>query len=61
MPGETPPSVAVELPFGAASALITRTPTEAGQSQPETQTLEAADGVLTLTLDSTPVFVQPAP
>jgi len=35
--------------------------TEAGQSQPETQALEAADGVLALALDSTPVFVQPAP
>ncbi|MDI6769261.1 MAG: hypothetical protein QMD04_06255 [Anaerolineales bacterium] len=61
LPGEKPPAISVELPFDAASALITRTPTEAGQSQPETQTLEAADGVLTLILDSTPVFVQPAP
>lgn len=60
-PGETPPSFTVELPFDAASTLVTRTPTKAGQSQPETQALEAADGVLTLTLDSTPVFVQPAP
>ncbi len=61
LPGETPPSVTVSLPFEAASALLTFTPTIIGQTEPETQTLQAASGTLTFDLGATPVFVEEMP
>ncbi|MEW6718664.1 MAG: hypothetical protein AB1345_14330 [Chloroflexota bacterium] len=60
-PGEIPPTIAIELAFEAANALITRTPTEIGVSNPDTQVLASSDGILSLLLDSTPIFVQVAP
>jgi hypothetical protein len=60
-PGETPPAIPVELPFDVASALVTRTPSEIGVSEPDTQALESSSGVLSLVLDSTPIFVQATP
>ncbi len=61
LPGETPPSVTVSLPFEAASALLTLPPTAIGQTEPETQTLQATGGILTLEVGATPVFIQAAP
>ncbi|MEW5989014.1 MAG: hypothetical protein AB1791_20505, partial [Chloroflexota bacterium] len=57
LPGDPPPAVTVELPFEAASALVTLTPTTEGEGQGRTQVVGAAGGRLSLTLDSTPVFV----
>ena len=61
LPGETPPSVTVSLPFEAASALLTLPPTAIGQTEPETQTLQATGGILTLEVDAKPVFIQASP
>ncbi len=61
LPGETPPSVTVSLPFEAASALLTFTPTAIGQTEPETQTIQAVGGTLTFDLGATPVFVEGRP
>lgn len=56
LPGEGYPSVAIELPFPATEALITRTPTSAQGSQ--TETLSIQGGVLHLTLDAIPLFIE---
>ncbi len=61
LPGETPPSVTVSLPFEAASALLTFTPTTIGQTEPETQNLQASGGALTFDLGATPVFIEEMP
>lgn len=60
LPGQTPPSVIVQLPFEATSALLTRTPTAIGQTAPETQILEASGGILSFDLGATPVFIEAA-
>lgn len=61
LPDETPPSVTVNLQIGAASAVVTFTPTVIGQPGPETQTLQTVDGTLTFDLGATPVFIEPLP
>lgn len=61
LPGETPLSVTVSLPFNGASALLTLTPTTISQAQLETQILQAAGGTLTFDLGATPVFIEAAP
>jgi len=61
LPGETPPSVTVSLPFDAASALLTLIPTTIGQTTPETQTIHSIRGALTFKLGVTPVFIQAIP
>ncbi|HEX7540943.1 MAG TPA: hypothetical protein VF352_02335 [Anaerolineales bacterium] len=61
LPGETPPSMTVSLPFETPSALLTLTPTAIGQTQPETQILQTAGGTLTFDLGETPLFIQAAP
>jgi hypothetical protein len=61
LPGGTPPSVSVSLPFESASARLTRIPTVAGQAAPETQNMAASGGVLTLDLGATPIFIEAAP
>ncbi len=60
LPEETPPSVKVNLPVEAASALLTLTPTTISQAGPETQTLQASTGTLTFDLGATPMFIQVA-
>ncbi len=60
-PGQTSPSVTVSLPFEAPSALLTLTPTEIGQTESETQILQASGGFLTFDLGATPVFVEAIP
>ncbi len=57
-PGETPPSITVEIPFDAARALVTRTPAQIGMESPEIQTLVSTNGILSVTLDSTPIFIE---
>ena len=61
LPGETPLSVIVSLPFDGDSAVLTITPTRIGQTAPETQTRSASSGILTLEVSATPVFIQAAP
>lgn len=61
LPGEIQQSVTVSLPFEGASALLTITPTAIGQTELETQTLQAANGTLTFDLGAIPVFIQEAP
>jgi len=61
LPGKTPPSVNVSVPFETASALLTLTPTTIGQTEPETQIILATGGTLVFDLGATPVFIQTAP
>ena len=61
LPGQTPPSITVQLPFEAASALLTWTSTAIGQTAPKTQILEASGGILSFDLGATPVFIEAAP
>lgn len=60
LPGESKPTATTQLPFDAPHALLTRTPTVQGETGPETDLLEVVAGSLRLTLDATPVFIQPA-
>ncbi len=53
-PGEAPPAVTVPLPFDAPRALITKTPAQIGMTDPETQTLDASNGILSISLDFNP-------
>jgi len=57
-PGEKPPEKSVNLPFEYDSALITVTPTEIGLETPESFELDTDGGLLSLTLDQTPIFIQ---
>jgi len=61
LPGQTPPSVEVQMPFSAAHALLTRTPPEIGMSEPETSVVDSADGILSIVLDSIPIFIEASP
>ena len=61
LPGQTPPRRTVQLPFEGSRALVTRTPTEMGKGAPTALVVQAADGALSLVLDSTPLFVLVAP
>ena len=61
LPGQTPPSIEVQLPFSAAHALITRTPTEIGMSEPEASVVDSAGGTLTIVLDAIPIFIEASP
>ena len=56
LPGDTPPTVEIDLQIQAASALVTRTPTLAEPAEPEA--VKTKGGILHLTLDSTLVFVE---
>jgi hypothetical protein len=56
-PDERAPSAKATLPINAARATITRANTDGGS---RVETLNASNGALTLTLDSTPVFIEPA-
>lgn len=58
LPGDPPPTASVELPFAATNALITFTPTTPAEGQGRTEVVMAAGGRLSLTLNSTPVFIR---
>jgi hypothetical protein len=57
-PGETEPTVLVNLPSNAANAMVTRVITDLGVSTPRVETIQVVNGKIALTLDSTPVFVE---
>jgi len=57
-PGETPPDININLPFEDAGALITFTPTEIGLESPDTSEKAPEGGILTFTLDQTPIFIE---
>src|SRR3972149_5527476 len=57
-PGETEPTVPVNLPSNAANATVTRVITELGVSTPRIETIRVVNGKIALTLDSTPMFVE---
>ena len=61
LPGQTSPSIKVQLPIGGNNAIVTRTPTETGEVVTNTQTVAASNGVVSLQLDATPVFIQVLP
>jgi hypothetical protein len=61
LPGETPPSMLVNLPFDAPTARLTLTPTVISQSEPAIQELVASNGTLSLTAGETPVFIEIQP
>jgi hypothetical protein len=58
-PGESEPAVAANVPVSAESATVTRLITEIGTSAPRVETVRADGGAVALTLDSTPVFIEP--
>ncbi len=58
-PDETEPMTKLNLPISAPRAIVTRAITEMGISTPRAENVDATGGILTLTLDSTPVFVEP--
>jgi hypothetical protein len=58
-PGETEPTVTVNLPSVATNVTVTRVITELGISTPHVETIQAIDGKVPLTLDSTPEFIEP--
>jgi len=58
-PGETEPTTKANLPINAARAIVARTITEIGGSTPRVETVNVTNGVVSLTLDSTPIFVEP--
>ena len=58
LPGETSPSVKVNLLIKSASATLTLIPTEMDQERPGIQTLQSTDGTLSFDLGATPVFIQ---
>lgn len=61
-PDEAEPEPApVSMPFDAPQARVTHVITEIGQTEPQTETIPAQGGVLTLTLGATPVFVEARP
>ncbi len=61
LPGEISPSITINLPFEAESALLTITPTVIGVSKPETQTIFNDAGIISIRLGATPIFVQETP
>jgi hypothetical protein len=56
-----PPALTISMSFESASALLTTTPTEIGQTGPEIKTLSTIGGKLTFDLGATPVFIQEVP
>jgi len=58
-PGETEPSVKINLPINAARATVTYTITQIGVNTPRIEKMAASNNLLALTLDSTPVFIAP--
>jgi len=58
LPGETSPSVKVNLLIKSASATLTLIPTEMDQERQGIQTLQSTDGTLSFDLGATPVFIQ---
>ncbi|MGB9593367.1 MAG: hypothetical protein ACPL7R_04435, partial [Anaerolineae bacterium] len=53
-----PASASVNLPVEFAQAVVTHTITRIGQTEPDTETIAAQDGILTLSLGPAPVFVE---
>jgi hypothetical protein len=51
----------ISMSFESASAFLTTTPTEIGQTGPEIKTLSTIGEKLTLDLGATPVFIQEVP
>ena len=60
-PGENPPEMPVNLPFEFEGAQITVTPTEVGLESPESYEKDPEGGLLSLTLNRTPIFVEVNP
>lgn len=58
-PGENEPKVSVNLPVAAASAKVMRVITDVGVSIPRIDAVQSSNGIIALTLDSTPVFIEP--
>lgn len=61
LPGQTAPSVEIRLPFASEHAVVTRTPTVPGSTEPEAEIVEAPGGALPIALDSVPIFVEVGP
>ena len=57
-PGETEPVVKANISINAARAKITHTITDSGTSTPRMETVSTSGGSISLTLDSTPVFIE---
>ncbi|MBI5300728.1 MAG: hypothetical protein HY868_01220 [Chloroflexi bacterium] len=57
-PGETAPMTRATIPINATRARVTHTITEIGVSAAQIETMNAVNGVVTLTLDTTPVFIE---
>lgn len=57
LPGDAQPEATVPLDIGAPEVIVESLITQFGQDSPERVTLSAPDGILTLTLTPTPVFI----
>jgi len=62
LPGDPPPSQKIELPVfdgsRSALALVTWTPTGVGEAPPRSEKRAVTGGTLSVTIDTTPVFVE---
>jgi hypothetical protein len=61
LPGDAAPTATVRLPFDGHAALVTITPTQAGDGDPSTVTVQAGDGAVTIDLGAVPVYLEAAP
>ena len=61
LPGDKLAEVSIKLPIETASALLTFVPTSVGQTEPDTQTIQATGGSISFTLGDVPVFVEQSP
>jgi len=58
LPEEPEPTVAVTLPVATTAVTVTHIITALGQTQPLVEVLPAADGVVSLEVGETPLFVE---
>jgi hypothetical protein len=61
LPGAMAPTTTVTLPFPAAKAWFTNTPTVLDQSMPETSFMTGITGSLLFNINNTPLFVEVGP
>jgi len=61
LPGQTSPTASVDLRIDAGQAVLTMTPTVIGETEPESFTIDAADGQISIEIGLTPVFIRATP
>jgi len=61
LPGDKLAEMSIKLPIEVASALLTFVPTSVGQTELDTQTVQAIGGSISFNLGAVPVFVEQSP